>query len=110
MPARIEGFVFFMCAGILHYMTTEEIQKLALLARIDITESEAAGFQKDFEVILGYVDQISSVDVDTDDSRQELVNVMREDVEPYEPGQFTEDILANAPSVQDGFIKVQKIL
>lgn len=91
-------------------MTTEEIKKLALLARIGIADEEAEGFIKDFDTILDYVDQISKVEIETSNHRHSIANVMREDENPYESGQFTEDILANAPAAQDGFIKVQKIL
>ncbi|MEZ4114166.1 MAG: Asp-tRNA(Asn)/Glu-tRNA(Gln) amidotransferase subunit GatC [Candidatus Paceibacterota bacterium] len=44
-------------------MTNEDIQKLGELAKIEINPEEAEGFKKDFESILGYINQIESVDV-----------------------------------------------
>ena len=40
----------------------------------------------------------------------EVRNVFREDKDPHLPGEFTEDLLAEAPRRQDNFVKVKKIL
>lgn len=92
-------------------MTNEEIQKLGFLARINVSDEEASVFAKDMENILGFLKQVESVDVGHDVSPvHRFVNVVREDTDSYEPGVFSEKILASAPETQDGFIKVKKIL
>lgn len=91
-------------------MTYEEIQKLGFLARIEVSKDMAEVFAKDMENILKFVSQIESVDVDGVETSHRFKNMMREDSNPYEPGIFTQDILAEAPDTQDGFIKVKKIL
>ncbi len=98
---------------ILTTMEIRDIEKLAKLARIELTDAEKVAFAHDLDSILGYVDQIR--EVATDDKPAEvggIFNVLREDeVQPdHETGQFTEKILAEAPAVQDGFVKVKKIL
>ena len=92
-------------------MEIKDIEKLAKLARIELTEDEKKTFANDLEKILEYVGQIK--EVATEDKPAEvgdIFNVLREDGVTHESGQFTEKILAQAPETQDGFIKVKKIL
>ena len=44
--------------------TTEEVKKLAALARLDLPESELAAFAAEFDSILKYVGQLDSLDID----------------------------------------------
>ncbi len=89
----------------------EQIKKVANMARLRIDDSELEGFSTDFDAIINYIDQISSVDVGDISSFQSRVkNVMREDDNAYEVDQFTDGILANAPETKDGYIKVKKVL
>lgn len=93
-------------------MNKEDILKLAELSRLEITDSEAELYKKDFEGILKYIDSISSVDVDFNDQDQigVLKNVMRSDDDEYKAGEFTKDILDTAPETEDGYFKVKKVL
>lgn len=91
-------------------MTHEEIKKLGLLARIEVSDEEASVLAKDMDNILGFLKQIESVDVEDVSPVHRFVNVVREDTDPYQAGQFSDKILAVAPETQDGFIKVKKIL
>ena len=97
-------------------MEIRDIEKLAKLARIELTDAEKVTFARDLENILHYVDQIKEVTTDTaGDGPAELgpvYNVLREDevTAGHDGSQFTEKILAQAPETQDGFVKVKKIL
>ncbi len=91
-------------------ITPEEIKKLAHLARIDVTEEEVAGYAKDFEAILGYVDQLNNVSVPDMDTAEIQAYGAREDTNPHEPGTYVKGMLADAPASQDGFYKMPKIL
>ena len=91
-------------------ITTDEIKKLAHLGRIEVTDAEVAQYAKDFEAILGYVDQVNQVSVSDIQTAHVQVNIAREDANPHIPGQFVETMLADAPASQDGFYKVPKIL
>lgn len=91
-------------------ITTDEIKKLAQLGRIQVTDVEVAEYAKDFEAILGYVDQVNQVSVADIETVHLQVNVAREDANPNVSGQFVETMLADAPASQDGFYKVPKIL
>lgn len=92
-------------------MQLQDIQHLAVLARLDISDEEAQGLLGDLQSILKYVDQVTSAqisgsEIDVPDHR----NVARDDVATNSSGQYTDQILADAPDTQDGFIKVKKIL
>jgi aspartyl-tRNA(Asn)/glutamyl-tRNA(Gln) amidotransferase subunit C len=91
-------------------MTNEDIQKLGFLARIEVSPEDAELFAGDMNNILNFLKQIESVDVSAVSPIHRFKNVAREDENPYERGQFTEDLLREAPETQDGFIKVKKIL
>lgn len=91
-------------------MTHEEIKKLGFLARIDVSEEDAVRFAGDMDNILNFLKQIESVDVSNITPIHRFKNIAREDENPYQKGQFSQDLLAEAPEVQDGFIKVKKIL
>lgn len=91
-------------------ITPEEIKKLAHLARISVTDDEVATYAKDFEAILGYVDQINNVNVSELETVTIQDNIARLDENPHESGQYVVQMLADAPESQDGFYKVPKIL
>jgi len=92
-------------------MTIDDVNKLATLARIKMSEDEKNEFLENMESILGYVDIIKKADVSgIEKDAGKIRNVMREDADAYDSGTFTDKILASVPATQDGFVKVKKIL
>lgn len=93
-------------------MDKKEIENLAQLARMDLSEAEKASLASDMKDILAFVDKIKEADVDvTLENRVGAVyNVFREDMDPHESGIYTEALLAAAPSREGDFVKVKKIL
>lgn len=98
-------------------MTLDDIKKLAEMSRIDMPEEEMEGLIKDFDSILAYVGQVQEVSkLGKDEALHEnpgnyfLQNIMREDIATNESGKYKEDILANAPDTQNGYLKVKQIL
>ena len=94
-------------------MNKEEVLKLAKLARIDVSDSEAESLTKEIDSILDYVSEIKSADVSDMEMNAEdyaLKNVFREDGEPHASGAFSEAILSQAPSKEGNYFKVKKIL
>lgn len=96
------------------------VQKLAKLARIDMPDAEAESLSHEFEAILKYVGEIknaegakSAGDDATSAARPAdfpLRNVLRDDANPHESGIYTDAILKQAPSSENGYVKVKKIL
>lgn len=87
------------------------VKRVAHLARIAVSEEEAARMEGELNVILGFVEQLSEVDVD---GVEPMTSVMpmamkkREDV--VTDGSKAEDIVANAPETTDSFFMVPKVV
>jgi aspartyl-tRNA(Asn)/glutamyl-tRNA(Gln) amidotransferase subunit C len=90
-------------------MNIEDIEKLAELSKIELSDVEKNTLLKDLDGILAYVKQIESVDVP--DMKEEYThrNIWRED-EIKNPEFSKELITGQFPDAQDGFLKVKKIL
>jgi len=92
-------------------MELKDIEKLADLARIEMSQEEKTKILGDMDSILGFIDQIQEAKVDITERQAGLVrNIMREDENPHESGIYTEDILREVPKVRDGYVEVKKIL
>lgn len=96
-------------------MDSNEIKKLADLARINMSEEEMAEIAKDFGSILAYVGQVQEVSAGIDNIEKNKEdyftrNVLREDVATSNGEDISAKILSGAPNVEDRFIKVKKIM
>lgn len=90
----------------------KDIEKLAKLARIDLTEEQKRTYLKEIGSILGYVDQIKTAVSKTGGERKlpKLRNVTRSDNKANETGSNTEVIVAEFPRKEGNNLKVKKIL
>jgi len=93
-------------------ISKEQVENIAKLARISLTEEEKVKYQTELSSILDWVEKLNEVDTkDVEPIGQitDLKNVLSEDkVEDYPVPR--EEILKNAPMKKDGFIKVKKVL
>ncbi|MBB3208387.1 aspartyl-tRNA(Asn)/glutamyl-tRNA(Gln) amidotransferase subunit C [Rhodopirellula rubra] len=88
-----------------------DIDKLARLAKLDLTEQERESFGRQVGEILTFVEQLSQLDtegVEPMTSALDVQNRFRDDV----PGEsFTPEVAtASAPASQDGFFLVPPVL
>ena len=93
-------------------MSKVDIEKLAELARIDVPEDKRAELEEDIEKILEYVEQIQDVAAELPDTPEasEHHNVLRDDINPHEPGKYSEEILKEVPERKGDYVKVKQIL
>jgi aspartyl-tRNA(Asn)/glutamyl-tRNA(Gln) amidotransferase subunit C len=93
-------------------ITPKELDNLANLARIKLTEDDKKSLIKEFDSILGYVDQLKKVDVKMDaESRVGSVkNVTRPDKASPILAEDRERLLDEAPDREGDFIAVKKII
>jgi aspartyl-tRNA(Asn)/glutamyl-tRNA(Gln) amidotransferase subunit C len=92
-------------------LSTEEVKKIALLARIELSDGEVEKFQKDLSTVLDYVAELQGVDTEGLEIVSQvtgLQNMQRED--EAVSAENHEEILANAPETKDGYYKVKAIL
>ena len=93
----------------------KDIDNLANLARIALSEAEKDKLQRDMESILGYVGELQKAPSFAEASEGKpsnhyLRNVMREDEGAFESGLNTEIILSQAPKRRGDYFVVKKIL
>lgn len=92
-------------------ISKEQVEHVAWLAKIKLTEDEKNYFTKQLNEILDYfkkIDEIDTSNIPPTFHVLDLVNVLRDDeVEPSLP---TEEALRNAPQKEDSFIKAPRIL
>ena len=92
-------------------ITKEEVRKVAELARLELNENEINNHAKQLEKILEYIKQLEEIDtneVPCTTRAIEVINVFRKD----EKLNFDckEELLDLAPSREDEYFKVPKIL
>ncbi|RYG60723.1 MAG: Asp-tRNA(Asn)/Glu-tRNA(Gln) amidotransferase subunit GatC [Alphaproteobacteria bacterium] len=94
----------------------KDIEKLAKLSRLTFTPEQIPAFAAEFENILDFVGQIQSLDTKGVAPLTTTANVAtspeRADVPaiPANPLQRRDELLANAPKSEQGFIVVPKIV
>ena len=92
-------------------ITKEEVEKVAKLARLELTEVEKAAFTKQLSQILTYVETLKQYDtagVEPTATVLGQVNVFRSD--EVQPCLSVEQALANAPESAEGYFVVPKII
>ncbi len=92
-------------------ITKQEVEKVAKLARLELTESEKTAFTKQLSQILTHVETLNQYDttgVEPTATVLGQVNVFRPD--DARPSLSVERAVANAPESTDGFFVVPKII
>lgn len=88
----------------------KEVEYIATLARLSLSEEEKQRFERDMNSILEYMEKLNSLDtagVEPTSHTLEITNAFREDVLlPFEKG---EKILENSPAKVEGFFQVPPI-
>lgn len=85
-----------------------DVQKLADLARLTIHSKEKESIANDLEAIIGFVDQVQSVNIPKTDQSLDMVNVFRDDT--MTPIGAASSLVDAAPAHKDGFIQVPKVI
>ena len=91
-------------------MKVEDVKKLAELARIEVSEGETESLTNDISAILDYVKEIENAPKGEGQWEPENRNVFREDEITNLAGEYTDDILDQAPERSGNYFKVKKIL
>jgi len=92
-------------------ISRHEVEHVALLARLKLSEKEIEKFTGQLNAILGYIEKLNELDTNNVEPTSHVIevgNVVREDrVRDSIP---VEDALANAPDAGKGFFKVPRII
>ncbi len=96
-------------------LTKKEVEKIAELAHLGISESEKEKFAEDLSLVLGYVQKLSEVNVEkvepmTGGTNLESVVRKDDDSKDITTDEMKADILNAAPNKENGYFKVPSIL
>jgi len=91
-------------------ISKKEVEHIAKLARISLSEKEKDKFLKELSSILEFVSKLQEVDTSKIKPLSQITgleNVLEED--KIEECPRREELLKNIPDKKDGFIKVKKV-
>ena len=90
---------------------TDTARKVARLARIRVEEERLPALAREFDAILGFIEQLNEVDVAGVEPMTSVTPMRlkrRQDV--VTAGGTADRILANAPDTREGFFAVPKVV
>jgi aspartyl-tRNA(Asn)/glutamyl-tRNA(Gln) amidotransferase subunit C len=93
-------------------LSKSEVQKIAQLARIEITEEEAEKYSKELSDILGFVEKLNEVDTEKIEPIAHITgakNMTREDKVIEYSEETKGGIIDNFPEKKDRFNKVKAV-
>lgn len=93
-------------------ITSDEVRRIATLAKIAITDEEATTFTKELDAILEFVRQLDAVDVTGLQPTYQvtgLTNVQRKD-EIIDYGVGHQQLMQNVPHTKNSSLEVPKVL
>jgi aspartyl-tRNA(Asn)/glutamyl-tRNA(Gln) amidotransferase subunit C len=87
------------------------VKKVASLARIAITDEQAATLAPELGNILGWIEQLGEVDTSAVQPMTAVIpNILRLRDDVVTDGGVREQVLANAPAAEHGFFAVPKVI
>lgn len=92
-------------------LTDDDVRKLALLARLELSDEELTKVRPELDSILGFVERLSQLDtedVEPMTTALDVDNRWRDDV--HVPGLSNDQALKNAPSHDGEFFLVPPVL
>ena len=92
-------------------ITMKEVEHVARLARLELTNEEKERMRAQLDSILSYIDKLNELDTSAVEPTSHvlpMMNVFRDD--EVRPSLSQEETLANAPDRQDLFFRVPRIL
>lgn len=92
-------------------LTPEEVEHIALLSRLHLSEAEKERAANELSQILGYFEKLAELPTDDVEPTMHALpveNVLRPDV--VEPGLSREAALQNAPEQADGMFQVPRVV
>lgn len=94
-------------------ISKEEVQHIAKLSRLGLTDQEVEKFRKELSSILDYIEKLKEVDIkDIEPTSHSLKveNIIREDKENRKPENRKKKLIHLAPETKDNYLKVKSIL
>ena len=92
-------------------ISTEDVRHVAELARLALDNQSIEACRSDLGSILGHIETINSIPTDGVEPMAHAIDMTnRLSQDEAQPSLPIEDVLANAPAVEDRYIAVPKVL
>lgn len=94
-------------------ISKKEVEHIAKLARISLTEKEIEKFQKELSSILDYIEKLKEVDITEVKPKSNSIsveNVMREDEPVSQAPESKKELIEKFPETEKGYLKTKSIL
>ncbi|PIR92741.1 Asp-tRNA(Asn)/Glu-tRNA(Gln) amidotransferase GatCAB subunit C [Candidatus Falkowbacteria bacterium CG10_big_fil_rev_8_21_14_0_10_44_15] len=94
-------------------LSKQEIQHIADLARLELTDEELEKYGSQLSDVLNYIDQLKEVDTSNIEPTAQVTgmeNIMRADEAENWPLDETEAALGQAPEREGKYVKVRRVL
>lgn len=93
-------------------LSKDDIKKLAMLSRLKLTDKEVEQYQQELSAIVGYVRRLEGVDIKGLKPTSQVTGLTDscrvDEVTDY--GVTPEELLANAPNIEDNQFKVKRMI
>jgi len=93
-------------------ISKQEVEHIAKLARLGLTEKEIEKFQKDLSSILDYVEKLKEADISDINPTShplKIENIMRRDEAESKDIETRKKIMELAPETREEFLKVKSV-
>ena len=94
-------------------LSKQEVQHIAKLARLGLSDEELEKYRRDLSSILDYAVKLQEVNVDGVEPTSHSIsmkNVMRNDEEQKEDADRVNKMMDQVPQKEKGFVKVRAVL
>ena len=92
-------------------ISVDEVRHVAELARLALTDERIETCRSDLEAILGHIETINSVSTEGVEPMAHAIDMTnRLSQDEVQPSLTIDDVLSNAPAVEDRYIAVPKVL
>ncbi len=89
----------------------DTVKRVAKLARINVSDTEAEGLKSELNTILGFVEQLNEVDIEGVEPMVSVTPmVMKKRDDEVTDGEKAGDIVANAPLTEDHYFLVPTVV
>lgn len=92
-------------------LTTSDIQKIAALSKLRLSDADCEKFATEFQEIVGFVDRLQELDLSGVEPLEQVIGgntFLREDCAVSGPG--VEEMLKNAPDQVQNLVRVPKVI
>ena len=87
------------------------VRRIAHLARIAVTDEEVPHLQGELNAMLAFVEQLGEVNVDGVEPMTSVMPMaMKKRPDVVNDGEIADDVVRNAPEIQDHFFLVPKVV